>query len=99
MHRPMVGTALAAELGLETHRQRLARGHGAVRARQRPRLRPRSARRKVDGGYTAPLTPPSMLIAVPVMNAARAEARKATSPPTSSGSANRPTGTFFPILS
>ena len=97
MHRPMVGTAVAAEIGLDAPSATGPRSR--CRSCTPARLRLRSARRKVDGGYTAPLTPPSMLIAVPVMNAARAEARKATSPPTSSGSANRPTGTFFPILS
>lgn len=38
------------------------------------------------GTHTASLAPPSMLIAVPVMKAARPEARKATRSPTSSAS-------------
>ena len=49
--------------------------------------------------YTTAETPPSILIAVPVMKAAWSDTRKATSAPTSSGWPRRLSGTFWAILS
>ena len=55
------------------------------------------ARERRLGGYTTGLTPPSMLMAVPVMKLARSEARKVMRLAASSDSPTRPRGTFLPI--
>ncbi len=52
-----------------------------------------------DSGYTTADTPPSILIAVPVIKPAWSDTRKATSAPTSSGWPSRFTGTFLAIFS
>ncbi len=55
--------------------------------------------RRLNCYQTTADSPPSMLIAVPVMNAARSETRNATKSATSLASPRRPSGWFFPCCS